>query len=700
MGNPVSVSKTIAGTATYTTKYTYDLSGKPSKVVFPGTSQYSSGYVLEYIYYPGSGLLKQVYGASDYHTYATYSFYEPTGKIGQMEYGNGTATIYTYDPQSARLTAILTEDPTGLPQNDLQRKTYQYSAAGDITMIEDQLTPATYSYIYDKLHRLVAETSTVAATTGLGNEGLINSYDGPGPLHAVKSVYSNGATYDYVYDANGNMATGYDFTDPLDVAIRTFTYNAENMPTKIEHSTYGVTDIIYDGEGGRAKKTVNNVSTYYIGEHFEVTENKVTRYIFAGGTRIAMVENDTEINYFHKDHLGSSSVLTDSSGTGTETTSYLPYGGMRSNWSVRSAAISNYKYTDQELDPETGLYNYNARLYDPVTGMFISADTIVPNFSDPQTLNRYMYARGNPLVYVDPSGHLFGIDDLLIGSFIASVVKGAAIGAAMGGTVSAVTGGDIGQGMLTGAISGAIFGGVGAYVHAAEGTVAGIESVTKVGLHTAAGAVSGGINSGITGGDVGIGMVTGGIAGGLGMAFGKQGQLTLGDYPSEIAKRSLIGGVSGGIASEMYGGSFGDGFKNGAKTAAIGGSANCFGVLLAIGAVKLGGAIVAWSGWQLASKAIGNPYTNKETAPALGYRVSDLGTDMIVAKTAGDFAALGAAGAAYAGGSAALNVAYKYPELTTLGSKAAWDAIGDGRPGVTKFVQKIWKGEPITAPSP
>ncbi len=49
---------------------------------------------------------------------------------------------------------------------------------------------------------------------------------------------------------------------------------------------------------------------------------------------------------------------------------------------------------------------------------------------------------------------------------------------------------------------------------------------------------------------------------------------------------------------------------------------------------------------------------------------------------------------------AALSVAYKYPELVILGGKAVEDIFGDGRPGVTKLVEKIWKGEPITTPSP
>jgi len=68
-------------------------------------------------------------------------------------------------------------------------------------------------------------------------------------------------------------------------------------------------------------------------------------------------------------------------------------------------------YTDQELDAETGLYNYNARLYDPGIGMFICADPIVPGGGyDPQMLNRYSYVRNNPLIYVDPSGYHYGTD--------------------------------------------------------------------------------------------------------------------------------------------------------------------------------------------------------------------------------------------------------------------------------------------------
>jgi RHS repeat-associated protein len=81
----------------------------------------------------------------------------------------------------------------------------------------------------------------------------------------------------------------------------------------------------------------------------------------------------------------------------------MPFGGKRGQGAGITA--SNYLFTDQELDKESGLYNYDARLYDPIVGGFISADTVVPDWFNSQSLNRYTYCDNNPLMYIDPSGH-------------------------------------------------------------------------------------------------------------------------------------------------------------------------------------------------------------------------------------------------------------------------------------------------------
>jgi RHS repeat-associated protein len=73
---------------------------------------------------------------------------------------------------------------------------------------------------------------------------------------------------------------------------------------------------------------------------------------------------------------------------------------------VRSGGISqtNINFTGQRLDA-TGLLYYHARMYDPVLGRFVSVDTVTPNQTDPQQLNRYSYAGNNPLKNTDPTGH-------------------------------------------------------------------------------------------------------------------------------------------------------------------------------------------------------------------------------------------------------------------------------------------------------
>ena len=77
----------------------------------------------------------------------------------------------------------------------------------------------------------------------------------------------------------------------------------------------------------------------------------------------------------------------------------------------------------QEYDPESSLYYYNARYYDPTIGVFTTADTVVPSSTDPLAYNRYMYVRGNPVIYTDPSGHSWSSFWNGVKKFFKKVVK-------------------------------------------------------------------------------------------------------------------------------------------------------------------------------------------------------------------------------------------------------------------------------------
>jgi len=107
--------------------------------------------------------------------------------------------------------------------------------------------------------------------------------------------------------------------------------------------------------------------------------------------------------YYHTDHLGSSSVLTDHNGSIVQRLSYTPFGDIRLNNDI--TWDSPYKFTGTELDLETGFYHMGARYYWPKLGRFISPDPIVPDPANSQALNRYSYVLNNPLRYTDPSGY-------------------------------------------------------------------------------------------------------------------------------------------------------------------------------------------------------------------------------------------------------------------------------------------------------
>ena len=80
---------------------------------------------------------------------------------------------------------------------------------------------------------------------------------------------------------------------------------------------------------------------------------------------------------------------------------YFPYGQVRSTW---GSLPTTYNFTGQRLDG-TGLLYYGARYYAPRIGRFVSADSLVPQPGNPQSLNRFSYVLNNPLRYTDPTGH-------------------------------------------------------------------------------------------------------------------------------------------------------------------------------------------------------------------------------------------------------------------------------------------------------
>ncbi len=227
------------------------------------------------------------------------------------------------------------------------------------------------------------------------------------------------ANITYSYDANGNMTSD---------GVYCYTYNDANQVSQVKNCSNNqqIAQYVYDYQGNRIVKknyvngTLNN-TVYSPNKGYEtkkLSDNSTqnTTYYYVKDDLVAKKNSDGTKHYYLSDNLHSTSVLTNQSGTVVENTTYYPFGDIRSG-----GTKSKYLYTSQENDPETGLDYYNARYYYSHIRHFTQPDDIIADLYNPQQLNRYSYVGNNPLTYNDPTGHIFGIDDMLAigaGAFI------------------------------------------------------------------------------------------------------------------------------------------------------------------------------------------------------------------------------------------------------------------------------------------
>jgi RHS repeat-associated protein len=174
----------------------------------------------------------------------------------------------------------------------------------------------------------------------------------------------------------------------------------------------------YNDAGERVIKRGPQGETAYVNQFFTVRNREIgTKHVFVGTTRFVskLVKNSFERDqyFFHPDHLGSTSYVTDAQGKIYEHLEYFPFG---ETW-VQEATNTQrtpYLFTGKELDEETGLYYYGARYYDPRTSLWQSPDPVLDQYLDEASnasmyqsinLDLYGYSRQNPIRYFDPDGN-------------------------------------------------------------------------------------------------------------------------------------------------------------------------------------------------------------------------------------------------------------------------------------------------------
>jgi RHS repeat-associated protein len=285
-------------------------------------------------------------------------------------------------------------------------------------------------------HGTDQEILAIKPATSLVITGPANAYTYAGTGYAnpdAPTQIANGlSTTTFTYDNNGNVTQ-----KTTDGTTTTYVYDYANRLTALgaggATTTYG-----YDAFGQRVFQTGTTSTYLYPFKWYSVASSTgsgakfatTTDYVFNGDSLLATVDQETasgnatgtaKTRYIHPDHLGSTNVVTDASGTVIQTLDYYPYGATRINANT-GGADSGRKFIGQFSD-QSNLDYLQARYYDPNRGQFLTQDPVFigdpkgQNLADPQSLNSYSYAEDNPIKNKDPNG------DVSLSSILSSLAS-------------------------------------------------------------------------------------------------------------------------------------------------------------------------------------------------------------------------------------------------------------------------------------
>lgn len=445
---------------TYTISYEYDDADRPTRIYYP-----RNGVIVDYTFDTGGVVVKveSAGGTGPIETFYEASQFNELGQVLAIDYGSGTHTSFEYYQNSKRLKRTLTVNAAATVLQDL---TYTFDEVTNVKSIADALhsgaSTASLSNIgYDDLDRLSSYTHN--GTTYNFSYDAIGNILSNGELAGSNYVYTSGRPHavastglkTYAYDANGAMIAR---------GTQTLTYDAQNRLVQVfDNATSATSSYGYTYSSDRLWRETPQGLAVFVAGIFEERGGKNLNHVYAGGRHVVTFESSSRILpvpatpqpiggqpvpivnpvffYHHQDHLSGANVLTDRVGTLAQRYEYKAFGGARYTANATAFAMSN-RFTDHVADDDTGLYYMRSRYYDPEIGRFLTADTEVAQGENPQGLNRYSYALNNPMKYTDPTGH-FAFFAFLIKALVAGII---------GGVTAEIQGGDFWKGFLSGVV--------------------------------------------------------------------------------------------------------------------------------------------------------------------------------------------------------------------------------------------------------
>ncbi|SFC87100.1 RHS repeat-associated core domain-containing protein, partial [Parapedobacter composti] len=162
----------------------------------------------------------------------------------------------------------------------------------------------------------------------------------------------------------------------------TYTYDADGRKLRSVNGIYG-----------QARDYVDGIE--YADNAIELIHMPEGRLLKSGSTYV--------YEYFLRDHLGNNRAGFRGSAPGTATfgTDYYPFGLQYVAHQAPGSPENHYLYNGKEFQDKLKMYDYGARLYDPVIGRWNAVDPLAEQM---RRHSPYNYAFDNPIRFIDPDG--------------------------------------------------------------------------------------------------------------------------------------------------------------------------------------------------------------------------------------------------------------------------------------------------------